>query len=105
MILQKTVCQIYLTENCKNLYLTQNFPVRWITTESVQWTLLFQIYISQKHLQNVMLHVILWSNDLCIVETYISHLVLEYENHFDERRNVDEATSNEEFEFVNGPNL
>ena len=33
-------------------------------------------------------------------------LVSEYENHFDERKNVEENTANEEFEIaINGPNL
>ena len=37
-----------------------------------------------------------------ILESFVSC----YENHFDERRNVDDTTANEEFEIaVNGPNL
>ena len=39
-------------------------------------------------------------------ESILESFVSEYENHFDERRNVDENTANEEFEIaVNGPNL
>jgi hypothetical protein len=39
-------------------------------------------------------------------ESILESFVSEYENHFDERRNVDETTANEEFEIaVNGPNL
>ena len=39
-------------------------------------------------------------------ESILESFVSEYENHFDERRNVDEETANEEFEIaVNGPNL
>ena len=39
-------------------------------------------------------------------ESILESFVSRYENHFDERRNVDEATANEEFEIcVNGPNL
>ena len=39
-------------------------------------------------------------------ESVLESFVSEYENHFDERRNVDENTANEEFEIaVNGPNL
>ena len=39
-------------------------------------------------------------------ESISESFVSEYENHFDERRNVDETTANEEFEIaVIGPNL
>ena len=39
-------------------------------------------------------------------ESILESFVSKYENHFDERRNVDEVTANEEFEIcVNGPNL
>ena len=39
-------------------------------------------------------------------ESILESFVSRYENHFDERRNVDEDTANEEFEIcVNGPNL
>ena len=39
-------------------------------------------------------------------ESILESFVSEYENHFDEHRNVDETTANEEFEIaVNGPNL
>ena len=39
-------------------------------------------------------------------ESVLESFVSKYENHFDERRNVDEKTANEEFEIcVNGPNL
>ena len=39
-------------------------------------------------------------------ESILESFVSEYENHFDERRNVNETTANEEFTIaVNGPNL
>ena len=39
-------------------------------------------------------------------ESILKRFVSEYENHFDERCNVDETTANEEFAIaVNGPNL
>ena len=39
-------------------------------------------------------------------ESNLESFVSEYENHFDERRNVDETTANEQFEIaVNGSNL
>ena len=61
-----------------------------------------QLFVNNEFLLHAMAVASVKHSCESISESFVS----EYENHFDERRNVDETTANEEFEIaVIGPNL
>ena len=54
----------------------------------------------------MVLHAVAVASVKSSCESILESFVSQYENHFDERRNVDEQTATEEFEIsVNGPSL
>ena len=88
--------------------ITQEYSIDEL--QNLDWKILIKKFFAPKFELFVNIELLMLTIAVASVkhscESILKRFVSEYENHFDERCNVDETTANEEFTIaVNGPNL